>query len=328
VTVSTSAAPAPLLPDLAIEIQSLNKVYGGGGASPNQALIDFSLNIPRGSFFGLLGPNGAGKSTLINIMAGLVKKSSGTVRIWNHDIETAERQARCAIGVVPQELNLDPFFTPREVMEVQAGLYGVPKSERRTDEILELVGLSDKADAYARALSGGMRRRLLVAKALVHAPPIVVLDEPTAGVDVELRQQLWRHVRELNARGATVLLTTHYLEEAEELCDHIAIINHGKLVACDSTQALLRRVDNKSVSLILAGPISEVPALMKQLSATLAAPNELHINYRPSANAMQEILDAAHKCGLPIADIRTDEVELEDIFLQLTSSTYEVAGRA
>jgi ABC-2 type transport system ATP-binding protein len=228
---------------------------------------------------------------------------------------------------VPQELNLDPFFTPREVLEVQAGLYGVPKAERRTDEILELVGLADKADAYARALSGGMRRRLLVAKALVHTPPIVVLDEPTAGVDVELRQQLWRHIRELNARGATVLLTTHYLEEAEELCDHIAIINHGKLVAYDSMQALLRRVDNKSISLVLAEPISEVPVPLKELSTTLAAPNELHINYRPSANAMQEILDAAQACRLPIADIRTDEVELEDIFLQLTSSSYEKNAR-
>ena len=327
VNVSTSPGSVPSLPDLAIQIQSLNKIYGGRGGSPKHALVDFSLDIPRGSFFGLLGPNGAGKSTLINIMAGLVKKSSGNVRIWSHDIETAERQARCAIGVVPQELNLDPFFTPREVLEVQAGLYGVPKSERRTDEILELVGLSDKADAYARALSGGMRRRLLVAKALVHAPPIVVLDEPTAGVDVELRQQLWRHIRELNARGATVLLTTHYLEEAEELCDHVAIINHGKLVACDSTQALLRRIDNKSVSLILGEPLIEVPAPMKQLNATLAAPNELHISYRPSANAMQEILDAARSCQLLIADIRTDEVELEDIFLQLTSSSYERNGR-
>ena len=322
-TPSNSSASTQSLPDLAIEIKALNKIYSGGSVSSKHALVDFSLDIPRGSFFGVLGPNGAGKSTLINIMAGLVKKSSGTVRIWNHDIEAAERQARCAIGVVPQELNLDPFFTPREVLEVQAGLYGVPKKERRTDEILDLVGLTDKADAYARALSGGMRRRLLVAKALVHAPPIVVLDEPTAGVDVELRQQLWRHIRELNVRGATVLLTTHYLEEAEELCDHVAIINHGKLVACDSTQALLRRIDNKSVSLILAEPIAEVPALLKQLHATQTAPNELHINYRPSAKAMQEILDAAHACQLPIADIRTDEVELEDIFLQLTSESYK-----
>ncbi len=325
-TDSARSAPAHSLPDLAIEIRGLNKIYGGGRRPAKHALVDFSLDIPRGSFFGLLGPNGAGKSTLINIMAGLVKKSSGTVRIWENDIDTAERQARCAIGVVPQELNLDPFFTPREVLEVQAGLYGVPKRERRTDEILELVGLSDKADAYARALSGGMRRRLLVAKALVHAPPIVVLDEPTAGVDVELRQQLWRHIRELNARGATVLLTTHYLEEAEELCDHVAIINHGKLVACDSTRALLRRVDNKSVSLILAEPIAEVPEPLQQLHATQTAPNELHINYRPSANAMQEILDTARACQLLIADIRTDEVELEDIFLQLTSGAGPEGG--
>ncbi len=317
---------AQSLPDLAIEIEALNKTYGSKTGAPKHALVDFSLTIPRGSFFGLLGPNGAGKSTLINIMAGLVNKSSGTVRIWGHDIETAERQARCAIGVVPQELNLDPFFTPREVLEVQAGLYGVPKAERRTDEILELVGLADKAEAYARALSGGMRRRLLVAKALVHTPPIVVLDEPTAGVDVELRQHLWRHIRELNASGATVLLTTHYLEEAEELCDYVAIINHGKLVACDTTQALLRRIDNKSVSLILADPITEIPEPLKQLQATQTAPNELLVNYRPSANAMQEILNAAQSSQLQIADIRTDEVELEDIFLQLTSSSYAENG--
>jgi len=320
VTTPSKTLSTQSLPDLAVEISGLNKTYGGGRRPPKQALIDFSLEIPRGSFFGLLGPNGAGKSTLINIMAGLVKKSSGTVRIWNHDIDTEERQARCAIGIVPQELNLDPFFTPRETLEVQAGLYGVPKRERRTDEILKLVGLEDKADAYSRALSGGMRRRLLVGKALVHTPPVVVLDEPTAGVDVELRQHLWRHIRQLNENGATVLLTTHYLEEAEELCDRIAIINHGRLVACDTTRALLRRIDNKSITLVLASPLTDIPEPMKNLHATQIAPNELHINYRPSANAMQEILDAASASGLQVADIRTDEVELEDIFLQLTSA--------
>jgi ABC-2 type transport system ATP-binding protein len=312
---TTSAAA---LPDLAIEISGLNKTYRSKkGAKP--ALVDFSLQIPRGSFFGLLGPNGAGKSTMINIMAGLVAKTSGTVRIWDYDIAKDERKARLAIGVVPQELNLDPFFTPRELLEVQAGLYGVPKGERRTDEILEIVGLTDKAGAYARALSGGMRRRLLIAKALVHTPPIIVLDEPTAGVDVGLRQHLWKYMRELNATGTTILLTTHYLEEAEELCDRIAIIDHGKLVACDTKRNLLRQLDNKSVTFILSEAIAAVPEGLARFHATQPSPTEIHIAYRPSSNAMREILDVARACNLPIADMRTEEVELEDIFLQLTA---------
>ena len=311
--------PRPPLPDLAVEIKNVNKLYRSGKRPPKQALSDFSLDVPRGSFFGLLGPNGAGKSTTINIMAGLVRKTSGTVRIWGHDIDQQERAARCAIGVVPQELNLDPFFTPRELLDVQAGLYGVPKSERRTMEILEVVGLADKADSYARALSGGMRRRLLVAKAIVHTPPIIVLDEPTAGVDVELRQQLWRYLRGLNARGTTILLTTHYLEEAEELCDRIAIINHGQLVACESKSALLRRLDNKSVTLILTGALAEIPEALKRFHPSQPLPNEILINYRPSSHAMRDILDTARACALPIADIRTTEVDLEDIFLQLTA---------
>ena len=318
---ATSTPAGVVLPDLAVEIGGLNKVYGGsrrGHAKP--ALIDFSLEVPRGSFFGLLGPSGAGKSTMINIMAGLVKKSSGSVRIWGYDIDTHERQTRCAIGVVPQELNLDPFFTPRELLDVQAGLYGVPKKERRTMEILEVVGLADKADAYARTLSGGMRRRLLMAKAMVHTPPVIVLDEPTAGVDVELRQQLWRYLRGLNGRGTTILLTTHYLEEAEELCDRIAIINHGRLVACDSKAALLRRLDNKSVTLILSHPLTAMPEALNRFHPTQPSPNEVHINYRPSSNAMKDILDTARACDLAIADIRTKEVDLEDIFLQLTGA--------
>jgi ABC-2 type transport system ATP-binding protein len=320
--------PSGALPDFAVEIQGLNKLYQGGGKrAPKQALADFTLQIPRGSFFGLLGPNGAGKSTMINIMAGLVRKTSGSVKIWNYDIDTQERNARCAIGVVPQELNLDPFFTPSEVLEMQAGLYGVPKSERRTKEILDVVGLADKANAYARTLSGGMRRRLLIAKALVHTPPVVVLDEPTAGVDVELRQHLWRHMRELNARGTTILLTTHYLEEAEELCDRIAIINHGRLVAHDTTRALLRRIDNKAVILTLAQPLTAIPAPLGDFHATLASPTELHINYRPSAAAMQGILDAVRAAQITVADVRTDEVELEDIFLQLTAGSSQQAAQ-
>jgi len=306
------------LPDLAVEIKNIDKLYRSGKRPPKQALTDFSLDVPRGSFFGLLGPNGAGKSTMINIMAGLVRKTSGTVRIWKHDIDHEERAARLAIGVVPQELNLDPFFTPREVLDVQAGLYGVPKAERRTEEILEVIGLKDKADAYARALSGGMRRRLLVGKAIVHTPPVIVLDEPTAGVDVELRQQLWRYLKGLNARGTTILLTTHYLEEAEELCDRIAIINHGRLVACDTKNALLRRLDNKSVTLILSEALAQIPEALQRFHPSQPLPNEILINYRPSSNTMRDILDTARACALPIADIRTTEVDLEDIFLQLT----------
>ncbi|MSO98411.1 MAG: ABC transporter ATP-binding protein [Rhodospirillaceae bacterium] len=314
--------PSPVLPDFAVNIQNLNKVYAGSNKRPpKQALFDITLAVPRGSFFGLLGPNGAGKSTIINIMAGLVKRTSGTVKLWDYDIASHERQARCAIGVVPQELNLDPFFTAREALELQAGLYGVPKNERRTEEILKAVGLLDKADAYSRTLSGGMRRRLLVAKAMVHTPPILVLDEPTAGVDVELRQTLWKYIRELNSRGTTILLTTHYLEEAEELCDQIAIINHGRVIANDTTANLLKQLDNKAVTFVLAAPIEAIPEALGRFHATLPQPSEIHVNYRPSSLAVGEIIDAVRNAGVTIADIRTHEVDLEDIFLQLTRST-------
>ena len=231
----------------AIEIRGLKKTYRGTrGAPEKHALKGIDLDIPAGSIFGLLGPNGAGKSTMINIMAGLVTKTSGSVEIWGFDQDENPRQSRAAIGVMPQELNLDPFFSPRGALEVQAGLYGVPKAQRRSDEILEMVGLSDKAEAYARTLSGGMRRRLLLGKALVHHPQILVLDEPTAGVDIELRQMLWTNIRKLNEeRGMTIILTTHYLEEAEEMCDEIAIINHGAVVARDRTDRLLGQLDGK-----------------------------------------------------------------------------------
>ncbi|MDE0800271.1 MAG: ABC transporter ATP-binding protein [Rhodospirillaceae bacterium] len=312
------------LPDLAVSIIGLTKVYGGQNGRPKkEALTSVDLAVPRGAFFGLLGPNGAGKSTLINIMAGLVTKTSGSVRLWDFDITSQERRARCAIGIVPQELNLDPFFTPRETLEVQAGLYGVPKAERRTDEILETVGLSDKADSYSRTLSGGMRRRLLIAKAMVHSPPILVLDEPTAGVDVELRKTLWKSIREMNARGTTILLTTHYLEEAEELCDQIAIINHGQVVACDTTDALLKQLDNKTVILLLSESLPSIPDAMKRFKPRQPRPNQIEITYRPSSTAMLDILQTAQEIKLPIADIVTEEVDLEDIFLQLTRSTPE-----
>jgi ABC-2 type transport system ATP-binding protein len=283
------------------------------------------LAIPRGSFFGLLGPNGAGKSTLINILAGLVNKTSGQAAIWGYDCVKAERQARLAIGVVPQELNLDPFFTPRELLEVQAGLYGVPKAERRTDQILEALGLADKAHAYARSLSGGMRRRLLVAKAMVHSPPVLVLDEPTAGVDIDLRRQLWDYVKGLNRAGTTVLLTTHYLEEAEALCDRIAIIDHGKLVAHDETRVMLARLDNKILSVTLDRDLTEVPESLAALAPTLAGPRRLVFHYQPSRTAVGEILDGLRRASLGIVDLSTEEADLEDIFLQLTNNPSSAA---
>ena len=304
-------------PDFAISVRGLNKVYRTRSAQKH-ALIDVDLEIPRGSLFGLLGPNGAGKSTLINILAQLVRKSSGTAAVWGYDIDRAPRMAASSIGVVPQELNIDPFFTPRELLDLQAGLYGVPKRERRTDEILAALHLADKAKAYARTLSGGMRRRLLVAKAMVHSPPVLVLDEPTAGVDVDLRQQLWSYVKDLNRAGTTVLLTTHYLEEAEQLCDRIAIINHGRLIANDSTEGMLRRLDQKELALTLARDLAEVPLSLRRYSAELHNPRRLVLRYRLSEAKVSDILSAASAAGLEIVDLTTEEADLEDIFLQLT----------
>jgi ABC-2 type transport system ATP-binding protein len=306
------------IPDNAVEIQNLVKVYRGDGGRTKRALDGISLTVRRGELFGLLGPNGAGKSTLINIMGGLVNKTSGSVRIWDIELDRDPRGIRAAIGVVPQELNLDAFFTPRELLDVQAGLYGVPRAERRTDEILRAVGLADKADAYARTLSGGMRRRLLVAKALVHAPPVLVLDEPTAGVDVELRQHLWSYVRELNARGTTVLLTTHYLPEAEELCDRIAIINHGKLVALDTKQALLARLDSKTLHVTIDRDLEALPSALAVFSPQRDGPRRLTFRYEPSRTKVGGMLAALQNAGLGIVDVSTEESDLEDIFLELT----------
>jgi ABC-2 type transport system ATP-binding protein len=270
--------------------------------------------------FGLLGPNGAGKSTLINILAGLVDKTAGRVAIWGIDLDRDSRASRAAIGVVPQELNIDPFFTPRELLEVQAGLYGVPARERRSDEILAAVGLADKADSAARSLSGGMRRRLLVAKALVHAPPVLVLDEPTAGVDVDLRRQLWAYVRDLNARGVTILLTTHYLAEAEELCGRIAIINRGRLVACDTTANLKRVFDSKTLLVTPVAKLASVPEALARFAPELLADGMLAFRYRPSEVQAGEILAALQAAGVAVADVATREPDLEDVFVTLTSA--------
>ena len=321
--ISPLAAERPIGPPaMAVEIRNLTKIYGGSGKRPGvTALGGVDLDIPNGSIFGLLGPNGAGKSTLINILAGLVVKTSGSVRIWDIDVDAEPRQSRAAIGIVPQEIALDFFFTPRELLDMQAGFYGVPKAERRTDEILEAVALADKADVAARSLSGGMRRRLMVAKAMVHNPPVLVLDEPTAGVDVELRQHLWAMVRELQARGTTILLTTHYLEEAEELCDRIAIINHGRLVACDTTSALLGRVDDKALIITLDQSITATPEPLAALGFSLLMPGKLTLRYAPSRTHLGDLLAAIVGQGLAITDISSQETDLEDIFLQLTRGT-------
>jgi ABC-2 type transport system ATP-binding protein len=303
----------------AVETVNLCKTYAGANHNPPLvALADVSLAIPKGSFFGLIGPNGAGKSTLINILAGLVVKTSGEARVWNYDIENEMRAARRAIGVVPQELNIDPFFTPREVLELQAGLYGVRRAERRTDEILRAVGLRNQAEAYARSLSGGMQRRLLVAKAMVHSPRVLVLDEPTAGVDIELRQHLWATVKGLNERGTTVLLTTHYLTEAEQLCDRIAIINHGRVVACDDTGALLRHLDSKHMTVTLGSDIDAVPETLLRFNVELRSNRHLVFHYPPSRTHSGEILTAVRDAGLMVTDLTTRETDLEDIFLRLT----------
>ncbi len=317
--VAAGRPSSPALPENAVEVHGLTKVYRRRGRPQQVVALDaVDLSIPRGALFGLLGPNGAGKSTLINILAGLVVKSAGQVRVWDIDIDHDPRAARAAIGIVPQELNIDAFFTPRELLELQAGLYAVPRRARRTMELLEALGLAAQADAYARSLSGGMRRRLLVAKAMVHDPPVLVLDEPTAGVDIELRHQLWEHVRALNRRGTTILLTTHYLEEAEEMCDRIAIINEGRVVACEEKTALLRRIDSKTLHVTLTRPLAAVPEALSGLSVEHGPPNRLTVRYQPSTMAAGAILDMLRRANLEIADLSTEETDLEDIFLQLT----------
>ena len=304
----------------AIEIRGLRKTYAAGRGTPGKdALKGVDLDIPQGSVFGLLGPNGAGKSTLINILAGLVVKTEGQVTIWGFDQDVNPRRSRASIGVMPQELNLDPFFTPRGALEVQAGLYGVPKSQRRSDEILRLVGLEDKAEAYARTLSGGMRRRLLLAKALVHTPHVLVLDEPTAGVDIELRQMLWENVRRLNREGMTVILTTHYLEEAEEMCDEIAIINQGDLVARDSTANLLSRLDGKCMVI----QPDETPKTLPEapgIEVETRPDGSLALSYQSAETSAEAVLEAVRNAGIRIRDVKTEQADLQDVFLELTRS--------
>jgi ABC-2 type transport system ATP-binding protein len=302
---------------LAIKAESLYKVYKTKSGQEKVALDGIDLEIPEGSFFGLLGPNGAGKSTFINIMAGLVNKTSGSVSICGHDIITDYKAARSSIGVVPQELVLDPFFPPFEALENHAGYYGIPKNKRRTMEVIAAVGLTDKAFAPARSLSGGMKRRLLIAKALVHSPKVLVLDEPTAGVDVELRTQLWDYVKKLNKQGTTILLTTHYLEEAQELCDNIAVINHGKIIANDTKKNVMKTIDRKKLTITATQAVTTIPAELEKYSAAIVDGN-IEFNYRTSEVSIDEILKDFAKTTLSIRDLSTEEADLEEVFRHLT----------
>lgn len=307
-------------PDFAIETIDLCKTYHAAGNMPEKLALDkINLKVPRGSIFGLLGPNGAGKSTFINILAGLVTKSSGKVNIWGLDIDTNPRSSRSAIGVVNQEIAMDPFFTPLQALNFQAGYYGVPKEQRRILEILQAVGLDDKKDAYVRQLSGGMKRRLMVAKALVHNPPVLILDEPTAGVDVELRRSLWSYVRELNEMGTTIILTTHYLEEAEELCNEIAIINDGRVLTQEPKQQLLGRLDKRVLSINPREPVTQIPDSLAGLDASISADGTILIKFRTAETGIGRLLEQVREAGIGISDLATSQPSLEDVFVAMTS---------
>ena len=300
--------------NFSIEANKVNKTFLKRNDSV-EALIDFDIKIPKGSIYGLLGPNGAGKSTFINILGGLVKKNSGIIKICNIDIDKNAKESRKKIGIVPQELNIDPFFTPIELLELQAGLYGVRKKDRKSEEILSNLGLLDQRNAYARTLSGGMRRRLLVAKALVHSPEIIILDEPTAGVDVNLRNNLWEYIRELNKLGTTICLTTHYLEEAENLCDEITIINNGKIIKSDSKINLLNLIGTKTASFILDKEYN-IPNSLNKFNAKINE-NKLTLNYDKQDTKLNEIINLLNKENIFFTEINTYENDLEDVFLNL-----------
>lgn len=302
---------------LALEITNLSKEFKTK-QNTIHALKNINLSVNKGEIFGLLGPNGAGKSTFINILAGTVIKSSGLLKVWNFDLDKNPREVRSSIGIVPQETNLDPFFSPRKLLEIQAGMYGIKASERITDKILEITMLKDKADSYARSLSGGMKRRLLVAKALVHRPPILILDEPTAGVDVDLRQQLLENIQQLNKQGVTIILTTHYLQEAQQLCNRIAIINNGELIALDKTENLLNNILTKKIifKLKIAKNIGE--KLKSGLKISYPKSDLISITYNKNENKIEEIISEVKEKNIEISDILTEDADLEDVFLKLT----------
>jgi len=300
-----------------LSVKNLKKIYSNKQTEDNHALNNLNLDVKEGEIFGLLGPNGAGKTTFINIIAGTVIKTAGQVNVWGFDLDENPRQVRASVGIVPQEVNLDPFFSPRKLLELQAGLYGIKKKERITNTILKLVSLEKQANSYARSLSGGMKRRLLVAKALVHQPPIVFLDEPTAGVDVELRQNLWKNVRLLNDLGVTIILTTHYLEEAEEMCDRIAILNKGNIVALDSTKNLLDRIQTKKVTFKTDKIIDIKDEDIESLKVISKLSTEICVSYEKSKVHMEELINIIKKNNVKIIDISTDDGDLEDVFLRL-----------
>ena len=306
--------------DVAISVRDLNKIYGVGSKNEKVALNSISLQVKKGSIFGLLGPNGAGKSTFINILADLVRKTSGHIDIFGMSHHENLKDVKKLMGIVPQELNIDPFFTPYELLEIQAGLFGVPKKNRRTNEILKLLALEDKSHAYARTLSGGMRRRLLIAKAMVHDPEILILDEPTAGVDVELRANLWTNINKLNNEGKTIIITTHYLHEAEELCNEIAIIDNGNLITKDTTSNIKSLIDRKQIIISLDSKNFNLDPIMGLDVECEINSDNLIINYKPSEISFNKILDALQLSSIQVKDLTINETKLEDVFLKLTKN--------
>ncbi len=303
-----------------ISVKNLNKIYSKKSSNPTYAINNLNLDVQQGEIFGLLGPNGAGKTTFINILAGTVIKTSGTVNVWGFDLDKNPRQVRASIGIVPQEVNLDPFFSPRSLLELQAGLYGIEKEDRITDTILKLVSLENHASSYARSLSGGMKRRLLIAKSLVHQPPIVILDEPTAGVDVELRKNLWENIKFLKEQGVTIILTTHYLTEAEEVCNRIGILNKGNLVALDTTINLLSKLQTKKVNFKLDRNIQIKNNQLDSLKISNNKENEITLSYDKNRIKIEEIIELIKKENVKILDISTDDGDLEDVFIGLTKN--------
>ena len=298
---------------IVLSVKNLNKIYNKN----IQALKNLNLEVNEGEIFGLLGPNGAGKSTFINILSGITTKTSGDVNVWGFNLDKNPRQVRASLGIVPQEINVDPFFTPKNLLELQAGLYGVKKKDRITDTILELVSLKDKANSYTRNLSGGMQRRLLIAKALVHKPPIVILDEPTAGVDVELRKKLLENVKSLQSIGVTIILTTHYLSEAEEMCDRIAIINKGRLIALDTTENMLNKIQSKIVKFKINKKVSNLGDISNLIKIVSNNSKELIISYEKNKVNIQNIIDSLRAQNIDILDVQSTDPDLEDVFIKL-----------
>ncbi len=303
----------------ALSVENLTKIYSNTKSrKPNKALNELNFEVKQGEVFGLLGPNGAGKTTFLSILGGTVVKTSGKVNVWGFDLDKNPRQVRASVGIVPQEINLDAFFSPKQLLDLQAGLYGIAKKDRITNLILKMVALEDKANAYSRNLSGGMKRRLLIAKAMVHQPPILVLDEPTAGVDVELRNNLWENVKELNKEGVTIILTTHYLIEAQQMCDRIAIIDKGNLVALDTTENLLKRIKTKKINLKVKNISLNENLLMKDINFKINSKNSIVITYEKNSLDFGEIVNYLNQNNIEIEDISTEDGDLEDVFVQLT----------